>query len=73
MGDNPDRKSGRVPRRKGGVDVPHKNGRTPTPRLLGERLREYTRQRAFHVFDMEAATLCVGACQERKKEDHRVS
>jgi len=38
MGDNPDRKSGRAPCRKGGVDLSHRNGRTPTPRLPGERL-----------------------------------
>ena len=58
-----DRKSDRVPCRKGGVDLPHRNGRTPTPCLLGKRLGEYTHQRAFHGFDVEAAMLCVGASQ----------
>jgi len=49
--DNPDRKSGRVPSRKGVVDLLHRNGRAPTPRLPGERLGEYIRQRAFYVFN----------------------
>ena len=31
MGDNPDRKSGRVPCRKGGVDRLNRNGQTPNP------------------------------------------
>src|SRR6218665_427921 len=68
--DNSYRKSARVPCRQGGVDLPH---RASTPRLPGERLLEYTLQRAFHVFDMEAATLRVGACQERKKKDKSLS
>src|SRR6218665_1915350 len=38
MGDNPDRKSGRVPCRKGGVDRLHRNGQTPTPRSGGSRI-----------------------------------
>ena len=42
---------------------------TPSWRAAGE----YTRQRAFHVFDMEAATLHVGAYQERKKQSMSVS
>jgi len=42
MGDNPDRKSGRVPCRKGGVDRLHWNGQTPTPRLPGKWLGERT-------------------------------
>src|SRR6218665_751415 len=33
MGDNPNRKSGRVPCRKGGIDHLHRNGQTPTPCL----------------------------------------
>src|SRR6218665_3869801 len=38
MGDNPDRKSGRVPCRKGGVDRLHRNGQTLSPRLPGKWL-----------------------------------
>ena len=38
MGDNPDRKSGKVPCSKGGVDRLYRNGQTPTPRLPGKWL-----------------------------------
>jgi len=38
MGDNRDRKSSRVPCRKGGVNRLHQNGQTPTPRLPGKWL-----------------------------------
>ena len=38
MWDDPDRKSDMVPCRKGGVDLLHRNGRTPTQRLPGKQL-----------------------------------
>src|SRR6218665_2019987 len=41
MGDNPERKSGRVPCRKGGVGRLHRNGQTSTPRLPGKWLTSF--------------------------------
>jgi len=60
MGDDPDRKSGWVPCRKGGVDHLHRNGQTPTPRLPGKWLGERTR---WWVFLLTAAkgSLCCNA------------
>jgi len=64
MGDIPDRKSGRVLCLKGGVDLLHRNNRTPTPRLPGELLGNSLAKEP----SMEAGMLRVGACQERKKK-----
>jgi len=66
MGDNPDRKSGMVPCCKGGLDLSHRKGRTPTPRLPGERLGEYTRQRAFHVWHGSGNAPCWGMPRKKK-------
>src|SRR6218665_334402 len=50
-GRQPRQKIRQVPCRKDVVDLPHRNGWAPAPRLPGEQLGEYIRQRAFHVFN----------------------
>jgi len=60
MGNNPDRKLGKLPYRKGDVERIHRNGQIPTPRLPGKWLDEepaYEFSSEVRPKDLRAATL----------------